>query len=607
MMLKNFTVRARLIFLLAVSSFAILGMGIMTLVHVQKTQDHIDQLYFGGVTDIFQLFKVTKVHEDIIKTIYLVQNGTLNWTEGMREMQENREQIRSQWASYIDHPLYLKEEFIPIVKKDKEQMQQLIANEEVFLDHVQMLMQNQNQEQLNLLIPKMFFTFGPIRQLLNQLIEIHTKDTDTDYNDSINAIKISRYLTLILMISAFVVSLILSFLIVKSIVAPLLYAVNCMNRAAEGETEIKVENLSEGELGSLLQALSRMILSSKKMSKAFATMAAGDLSIEVLPRSKQDTLGLAMNKMLGQMRSMIGKIQSEVNTLTSSSQGITSSLSQLSAGAAETAAAVTETTTTIEELKQTSHLSADKAKEVLTSAEEILMTVKSSEKSVNSTINEMNQIQERMTSISDGIVKLSERSLAIAEIMDSVNDLAEQSNLLAVNAAIEAAKAGEQGRGFNVVAQEIRALAEQSKAATNHVKALLLEIQNATNAAVLATEQGSKAVLKGVDQSVQTNAAINELIKNINQFSQAASQIVLSSQQQFVGIEQVTIAMANINEATNQHVGQLSQIERSINLLKQAVLSLKRMTDQYKLSSRKTSNMPLISKRLGKALKNLST
>jgi len=128
-----------------------------------------------------------------------------------------------------------------------------------------------------------------------------------------------------------------------------------------------------------------------------------------------------------------------------------------------------------------------------------------------------------MESIAESIVRLSEQSQAIGEIIATVNDLAEQSNLLAVNAAIEATKVGEQGKGFVVVAQEIKSLATQSKEATAQVRTLLGDIQKATSAAVLATEQGNKAVEAGVKQTAEAGDSIRLLADSVNEAAQAAT------------------------------------------------------------------------------------
>ena len=101
-------------------------------------------------------------------------------------------------------------------------------------------------------------------------------------------------------------------------------------------------------------------------------------------------------------------------------------------------------------------------------------------------------------SIADSILALAEQAQAIGEIITAVNDIAEQTNLLALNAAVEAARAGEHGRGFAVVAGEIKSLAEQAKRSTVEIRQILGEIQRATSAAVMATEQGTKQAADGV-------------------------------------------------------------------------------------------------------------
>ena len=231
--------------------------------------------------------------------------------------------------------------------------------------------------------------------------------------------------------------------------------------------------------------------------------------------------GLAIGSYLS--RAITRQLRESIAQISSSSSEILATTTQVASGAAETATAVSETTATVEEVKQTAQLASQKARFVSDSAQKASQVSQSGRKSVDEAIQGMNHIQEQMESIAESIVRLSEQSQAIGEIIATVNDLAEQSNLLAVNAAIEAAKAGEQGKGFAVVAQEVKSLAEQSRQATGQVRGLLGDIQKATSAAVLATEQGSKAVEAGVQQTGETGEAIRQLAESISEAAQAAT------------------------------------------------------------------------------------
>ena len=190
-------------------------------------------------------------------------------------------------------------------------------------------------------------------------------------------------------------------------------------------------------------------------------------------------------------------------------------------------------------------------------------------KAVIETFDGMNGIREQMESITESVVRLSEQGQAIGEIIATVNDLAEQSNLLAVNAAIEATRAGEFGKGFAVVAQEVKSLAEQSRQATTQVRTILMEVQKATSAAVMATEQGTKAVAAGVKQANDAGESIRALTGSVGEAAQAATQIAASSQQQLVGMDQIASAIANIRQATSQNMAGTRQLETSAKSLKE--------------------------------------
>jgi hypothetical protein len=295
------------------------------------------------------------------------------------------------------------------------------------------------------------------------------------------------------------------------------------------------------------------------------------------------TFGLTLYFVFRNLRTLANQLQGEIGVLARSGEEILAAVHDASSGTAETATAITETTTTVEELRQTAQVASDKAKHVSEVSDHTLNVLKESEQTLEDTIQGMNRIQEGMGTISESILKLSENSQTIGVIINTVNDLAEQSHLLAVNAAIEAAKAGDQGKGFAVVAQEMRSLAEQSKQATVQVRTILHEIQNSTNAAVMATEQGSKAVANGMQQSAETNQSIHSLAHEISHVIQAATQIAVSIQQQLIGVEQVTIAMGNIKEASHQQVGIMHQIESGIQGLNNVGQSLKEMAQEYRL------------------------
>ena len=257
--------------------------------------------------------------------------------------------------------------------------------------------------------------------------------------------------------------------------------------------------------------------------------------------------------------------------------------SQVAAGTAETSGAVRETMVTIEEVKQTAHLSNQKAKIVSDTAKKASEVSLIGAKSVDDSIIGMGEIKKQMETIAESIMKLSEQSLAIGDITSAVNDLAEQSNLLSVNASIEAAKAGELGRGFAVVAQEVKALAEQSKQATTQIRTILNDVQKATAKAVLTAEKGGKAVEMGMKQVLQSGDSIKTLSESISEAALVANQIAASSQQQLIGVEQVVVAIQNINQATSQNVTGTKQVETSAGDLNKLGLLLKEIVNEFRV------------------------
>lgn len=383
---------------------------------------------------------------------------------------------------------------------------------------------------------------------------------------------------------AFFFSLVMTVTLTRVIAAPLKEFTEIAERVALGDVDVTIPAVDRAdEVGELAQTFRRMVANIREMANMTKRVAAGDLSVKVMPQSDKDVMGNALAAMVENLRTQTLAIQEGVNVLASSSAEILASTSQVASGATETASAVNETTATVEEVKQASQLASQKVRSVADGAQRSLQVSQQGKKSAEDAIQGMNRIREQMETIAESIVSLSEQGQAIGEIIATVNDLAEQSNLLAVNAAIEAAKAGEHGKGFAVVAHEVRSLAVQSKEATSQVRTILNDIQKATNAAVMATEQGSKVVEAGEKQSGEAGEAIRLLADSIAESANASTQIAASSHQQMVGMEQVAQAMENIKDASTLSVTSTRQAEQSAQNLHELGQKLKGLAERFKL------------------------
>jgi hypothetical protein len=256
-------------------------------------------------------------------------------------------------------------------------------------------------------------------------------------------------------------------------------------------------------------------------------------------------------------------LQETSGVLSSSAAEILAATTEQAAGANETLAAVSETVATVDEVSQTAEQATQRARAVAESAQRAAEIGRTGRRAVEESIAGMGQVREQVESIGESILSLAEQAQAVGDIIGAVNDIAEQTNLLALNAAVEAARAGEAGRGFAVVAGEVKSLAEQSKRSTVQVRQILGEIQRATNAAVMATEQGTKQVSATNRQIVEAGETIRALADASGEAAQTAAQIVASAGQQALGMEQIRQAVASIHQAAQQNLTASRQSEQA--------------------------------------------
>jgi methyl-accepting chemotaxis protein len=265
----------------------------------------------------------------------------------------------------------------------------------------------------------------------------------------------------------------------------------------------------------------------------FQRIANGDLTGRIDNVSDNE-----MGRLAAALRKMQESLVATVNTVRHGTDSIDTGVSEIAAGntnlsqrTEEQAATLEETAASIEELTSTVKQTADNAKQASTLAQ-----------GASTLAAQGGDLTQQVVGTMQQIVDDSRR---IADIVGVIEGIAFQTNILALNAAVEAARAGEQGRGFAVVASEVRSLAQRSAAAAKEIKGLI----GASNGRVTA----------GADLVQRSGSTMTEIVDSIARVSAIMSEIAEAATEQSTGIDQVNLAVAQMDEVTQQNAALVEQ------------------------------------------------
>ena len=307
----------------------------------------------------------------------------------------------------------------------------------------------------------------------------------------------------------------------------------------------------------VVRRLARQLGGEPVYAKEIASrIAAGDLSNDIV-LGKRDN-----GSMLSALRDMQNGLSSTVSHIAASAEAIAAASGQISMGnldlsqrTEQQAMALERTASSMEELTSTVRQNADNAKQARTLADNASSIAEKGGDVVGRVVATMGQINDSAKSIGD--------------IIGVIEGIAFQTNILALNAAVEAARAGEEGRGFAVVAGEVRNLAQRSAAAAKEIKTLIsASVERASNGSQLAQDAGQ---------------TMDEVVKAVKRVTDIMGEISAASAEQSSGIEEINLAVSQMDAGTQQNAALVEQATAAARALDDQAQALKVAVAKFSL------------------------
>ena len=274
--------------------------------------------------------------------------------------------------------------------------------------------------------------------------------------------------------------------------------------------------------------LRRVVINPLRQSvQRIERIAQGDLTApeQAYGRSEIGALLHNLQLMQASLVRTVGTVREGAVAIYQGSSEISAGNTDLSSRTEQQASALEQTAASMEQLTATVKQNAENAHHASQLAADASGKARSGGELVNGVVKTMNNI--------------SGSSKKIAEITNVINSIAFQTNILALNAAVEAARAGEQGRGFAVVASEVRNLAQRSAQAAKEIESLIAE--------------SVALITNGSHQVGEAGSTMGEIVEAVRRVTDIMSEIAAASDEQSRGIQQVSLAVTEMDNVTQQN------------------------------------------------------
>ncbi|WP_053227898.1 methyl-accepting chemotaxis protein [Solirubrobacter soli] len=385
--------------------------------------------------------------------------------------------------------------------------------------------------------------------------------------------------TLLLLIGALslLIAAAVAFLLARNLVVRMKAILGAAEAIAEGDLDHPLDVRGRDELGDTARAFERMRDSLRGIAGDAGRVAAGDLTVQVQPKSGRDQLGNAFATMVANLRELVGKVDSVAGSLSASSHEMASTSDEAGRAVGEIAQAVGDVAQGSEQqvrvvasaraasevMAAAVEESAANARETTAAAERTRETAQQGVEAAAQAGEAMNAVRASAESIATAIQALAAKSEQIGGIVSTITGIAEQTNLLALNAAIEAARAGEQGKGFAVVAEEVRKLAEESQQAAASIETLVHEIGSDTAHAVAVVEDGAQRTRDGAAVVERTGDAFELIGRSIDDMTERVDRIVVAVRNISEGSAEMQATIAEVEAVAERSSASAEQVSAS--------------------------------------------
>ena len=318
-------------------------------------------------------------------------------------------------------------------------------------------------------------------------------------------------------------------------------------------------------------------------------LAEGNLSVDIPADSDDEHIAQLwdhLDETVGSLQGLLRRVTRATEHLSATSEQISGATNEMAAGAEEQSVQTEEVASAMEEMSQTILNNAETVERTSQLAEATRRAARENGAVVYQTVEKMQQIGEVVEHSAATINRLGDSSEEIGAIVATIDEIADQTNLLALNAAIEAARAGEHGAGFAVVADEVRELAERTAEATGRIETMITAVQEETREAVTAMNEGQDEVQRGIALADQAGTALDGMIEDVQDVTEAIESIAVATEQQSTTGEQISKSVNGISTVTSQTAQGVTEIAASTDELEEWTARLVDSVEQFQVDDR---------------------